>query len=241
MKNKNFIHSTDTEYPKSRNNRLLGIFYFLWLGTTGWTGKPINISELTAEHPDAGYQTEQVCRLRGIGDETVLNRGENTVFFDYPDGNFNRNAPGYGVIYTNGSGRNTIREITLANDGDSVKFTLCSGNDFDSDRSGTFMQLFIKSGGHDYHISADGAISELSCIDGKLVQSVYSGIGKAECTVNKSSVEYVIPKSAIGLQDGGALDFKAADSREEIASEEDFYDHGDVIPLGYAYYRAVIK
>ena len=58
MKNRNFIHSSDTEYPRSRNNRLLGIFYFLWLGTTGWTGKPKNISEITAAHPDAGYHPD---------------------------------------------------------------------------------------------------------------------------------------------------------------------------------------
>ena len=32
----------------------------------------------------------------------------------------------------------------------------------------------------------------------------------------------------------------AADSREEIRTPEDLYDHGDVLPLGYARYRVAI-
>lgn len=56
-----------------------------------------------------------------------------------------------------------------------------------------------------------------------------------------ASVEYVISKSSVGLARSGSLGFKAADSRDAVVSREDFYDHGDVIPLGYAFYRVIIK
>ena len=42
-----------------------------------------------------------------------------------------------------------------------------------------------------------------------------------------------VPLRALGLDpDGFTVWFKAADSREPIASVEDFYDKGDVAPLG---------
>ena len=56
-------------------------------------------------------------------------------------------------------------------------------------------------------------------------------------TVLTDTVEVRVPLSAVT---GPAVDFKAADSREEIRSPEDFYDHGDVLPLGYAWYRVVL-
>lgn len=177
------------------------------------------------------------AKLRGIGDETILDQGEKTIFFGYPDGNFNRNAPGYGTTYRNRSGRYPIREIKVENSSDSVKFTLASVRDFDLGTDGSFMQLYLSVNGTNYRVSSDG-ISAITDGDGKFM---YSNAARIRCDIHSSSVEYVIPKAVLGMQSGGAIDFKAADSRDEITSAEDFYDHGDVIPLGYAYYRVIIK
>ena len=43
--------------PARRENRLVGMFYFLWLGEHG-RHKPYDISKITAEHPDAGQHPD---------------------------------------------------------------------------------------------------------------------------------------------------------------------------------------
>ena len=56
---------------------------------------------------------------------------------------------------------------------------------------------------------------------------------KVPCRVAGDSLEMDIPRAALGI--GGrdfTLWFKAADSRSAIDSIADFYDHGDVAPLG---------
>ena len=55
--------------------------------------------------------------------------------------------------------------------------------------------------------------------------------------VGAQEVEVTVPLAAVT---GASVDFKAGDSREEICAPEDFYDHGDVLPLGYARYRVVL-
>ncbi|MBE6558602.1 MAG: hypothetical protein E7661_06295 [Ruminococcaceae bacterium] len=46
---------TTTGAPTSRDNRLVGMFYFLWLGEHG-RHKPYDISKLTAADPNLGYK-----------------------------------------------------------------------------------------------------------------------------------------------------------------------------------------
>jgi len=43
--------------PARRENRLVGMFYFLWLGEHG-RHKPYDISKITVEHPDAGQHPD---------------------------------------------------------------------------------------------------------------------------------------------------------------------------------------
>ena len=53
------------------------------------------------------------------------------------------------------------------------------------------------------------------------------------CVVSGDSILMTIPRRALGLAGCDfTLWFKAADSREQIATIMDFYDHGDVAPLG---------
>ena len=46
---------TNSGAPVSRENRLVGMFYFLWLGEHG-RHKPYDISKITAEDPDIGHK-----------------------------------------------------------------------------------------------------------------------------------------------------------------------------------------
>ena len=43
--------------PAPRENRLVGMFYFLWLGECG-RHAPYNVSEILAADPQAGYKPD---------------------------------------------------------------------------------------------------------------------------------------------------------------------------------------
>ena len=97
-----------------------------------------------------------------------------------------------------------------------MRFVLTADRPFDpADTEGDFMRLWVwNEDGEEMPASA----MEQIC-------------GEREMT-------YTLPMSAVT---GSYLDFKAADSRERIVSPEDFYDHGDVLPLGYARYRVILR
>lgn len=67
--------------PARRENRLVGMFYFLWLGEHG-RHKPYDISKITAEHPDAG-QHPDADYWGGIG--TYHHWGEPFYGYYYSD------------------------------------------------------------------------------------------------------------------------------------------------------------
>ena len=69
MKNSTYIHGN---YPAPRPNQV-GLFYFLWLGEHG-RHKPYDVSKITAEHPDAGYQSGQTNYLQDTSGRLVICR-----------------------------------------------------------------------------------------------------------------------------------------------------------------------
>ena len=158
---------------------------------------------------------EYTARLKGEPEEVSLKAGESALFNGYPDGSMNRDAEGYGTRYVNRTGRYSIRRIEVSRGTDSVRFVLTADRSFDpDDTEGDFMRLWVwNEDGEEVSASA----MERIC-------------GGREVTVT-------LPMSAVT---GSYLDFKAADSRERIVSPEDFYDHGDVLPLGYARYRVIL-
>ena len=157
---------------------------------------------------------EYTAKLHGQPDEHPLAKGESRFYRGYPDGNFNRNHPGYGTTYINETGRHSIRGITVENEGNAALFTLHTGEKIDlNDGGGTFLTLYVKD-------------------ESGNVRTFTPDAGE----IGENTVVYRVPL----MQSSGEryLDFKAADSREAIASDEDFYDHGDVLPLGWQWYRA---
>jgi hypothetical protein len=156
------------------------------------------------------------AKLKGEPAEVVLKPGESADFRGYPDGSFNRDAEGYGTRYVNRTGRYCIRKILVSREKDGVRFTLESDRPFDpDDRGGCFMRLWVWNAEGE-EIPASTLIRE----------------------EGENRVTVTVPAERIT---GPYLDFKAADSREEIRTPEDFYDHGDVLPLGYAKYRVCLS
>ena len=109
------------------------------------------------------------------------------------------------------------------------------------DREGTWMKLYLNTdGGRGYGFVANNAFSA----DGTTTLAKVKERGenlacanvpgvKVSCRVAGDTMSMTIPRAVLGI--GGrdfTLWFKVADSRSAVRTVMDFYDHGDVAPLG---------
>ena len=165
------------------------------------------------------------------------------IYDCFLDGDMNRHAEGQGgVIYTNFTARNIMDKIGVMHDKDSITFTIRT-KDMISDPlgAGSWMKIFLNvKGGESYqyvlnhHTRKDGTTTlgkivgegdDLTCVDVPDMLLRYE--------VRGDVMRISVPRSVIGLDhDNFTLWFKVADSREKYRNVEDFYDKGDVAPLG---------
>ena len=81
MERRPFAHVSSP--PSVPGERLVGLFYFLWLGEHG-RGAPYDISKITAEHPDAGDLIRHSGGLRKIrwsGSGRGKRGGTRTIYY----------------------------------------------------------------------------------------------------------------------------------------------------------------
>ncbi len=161
----------------------------------------------------------------------------------FADGGMNRHAEGQGgVIYTNYSQRNVIEEVGVKHDQDTISFTIRTKDPVtDPLGAGSWMKIYLnttRETGYQYilnHTTCRGGRTTLAKVVGKgddLTAVDMDGVAityEAEGDLLRINV----PRSALCLDYGYfTLWFKVADSREEYKAVEDFYDKGDVAPLG---------
>ena len=185
-----------------------------------------------------------VRRYKGASAPTAHKPGEGAVYFNIPDGDFHRDAPGYGgVRYKNATGRNAISRIEVLHDAETVTFRIAAKNPIDpaKRKEGTWMRIYVNTSGSqgcdfivNNHAHSDGTTS---------VARVKShGEGLAAKDIPGASATWKIedgiltvccPRKALGV-DGKDFElwFKVADSKSKLRNIEDFYDHGDAAPLG---------
>ncbi len=185
---------------------------------------------------------DYVARRKGQEAEMVLAPGASLTFPGYPDGNFNRNHPGYGTIYVNETGRHSIRALTVTDAGDSLHFTAETADPIGEDRQGAFLWLFGEAGGKKFCLRpvSDSAAEVCAVTEDEDRALTYVKIGEAAVAIAGHTLTYHVKKSLLGAKSGAVLDMKICDSREAIVSAEDFYDHGDVLPLGRHTYRVIL-
>ena len=165
------------------------------------------------------------------------------VYDCFLDGDMHRHAEGQGgMIYANFTQRNVMDKIGVMHDKDSIAFTIRT-KDLISDPlgAGSWMKIFLNvEGGQSYqyvlnhHTRKDGTTTlgkivgegdDLKCVDVPDLLLNYE--------VRGDVMRISVPRKVIGLDhDNFTLWFKVADSREKYRSIEDFYDKGDVAPLG---------
>ena len=169
---------------------------------------------------------------------------ESPALYDcFLDGDMHRHAEGQGgVIYANFTARNVMDKIGVMHDKDNIAFTIRT-KDLISDPlgAGSWMKIFLNvEGGASYqyvlnhHTRKDGTTTlgkvvgegdDLKCVDVPDLLLRYE--------VRGDVMRISVPRKAIGLDhDNFTLWFKVADSREKYRNIEDFYDKGDVAPLG---------
>ena len=175
---------------------------------------------------------EYVAKLKGISPDVTCKPGETAVFHGFSDGAMHRNHPGYDRTYENHTGRHSLKKLLVENCTDSLRFTIETGEPIDTaDTEGTFLQIFVqpdvpgnRSYGYTVNVHPDFAVGTTTVLtpDGSVTVPL-------TCTDNTLTV--TVPKTVLN---GERLYMKACDSREAVTSAEDFYDHGDALPLGYA-------
>ena len=187
-----------------------------------------------------------VRRFKGA-EEMAADEGEGVAYLDYPFGNAHRHCRGFGKnVYTDRSGVNDIREMTVRREGESLVFTArCAAPIV---KAGNWMKLFIGTGedaraglcGFDY-LANFGEPEE----DRAMLARWNGQEFEPKCTIKAcfmgDTAALTIPLKALGLSEGPVcLRFKWADQLAMDNTAEDFYLHGDTAPYGrLAYvYRA---
>ena len=165
------------------------------------------------------------------------------LYDGFEDGGFARHAEGQGgVIYTNYSQRNVLDKIGVMHDGDSITFTVRTKDRLtDPLGAGSWMKVYLNtegSVGYQYvlnHAPRRKGITTLAKVTGIGDDLTAEDLADLPITYEAEGniLRIKVPRKAVGLEkDGFTLWFKVADSREAYTKIEDFYDKGDVAPLG---------
>lgn len=191
---------------------------------------------------------DYVRKYKGVPENKVFNEtsedsdtkennfNSEAVYYNFEDGDFQREAAGYDCFYVNKTQRNCIRQVNVHHDDENLYFTVYTKKEVTPfDGIGTWLKLYINTDGkqgYNYLLNntpkADGTTTVARIVEG-LSGEDCSEMNYKSC---KDKVEFTVKKSALGLKDNFTVWFKVADSTEEITSVEDFYDKGDVAPLG---------
>ena len=180
---------------------------------------------------------EYTAKLKGLEPERICGVGERAVFHGFTDGAFHRNHPGYGCTYVNETGRHSLRKLTVENGAHTLKFTLETAEPIVwDDTAGTFLEIRVSPDEPgSYRYTVNGSPDPMA---GMTTVITPDGETAVPMSVTENSIAVTVPKTVIGAD---VLYLKACDSREIICSAEDYYDHGDVLPMGRADFCLILK
>ena len=178
---------------------------------------------------------QYVRRYKGVEDTPTYGVGQPAVYENTSDGDFERHAKGYACVYDNHTQRNAIVRTTVWHDTETLHFEITAKAPVTAyDGTGTWMRVYLQTGkkaGYDLILNhtptSDGTTTVADANGQTVARTTYRIEG------NRLLVQMPLDLVTTHAEDGvNTLWFKVADSREPITSTEDFYDHGDVAPLG---------
>lgn len=167
------------------------------------------------------------------------------VYYDVT-GEGNRDYRGFSqdLQYKDDSLKNDISEIRVAHDDENIYvLVVCEEDIVPNVESNNWMNLLIDVVGqdndafcgYDYIVNrqssytGDCSVEQYAKESGKIA---YKGKGVAKFTLNGKYMQFSIPKSALGITDGFAINFKVADNVTEPENIQSYYISGDVAPVG---------
>jgi hypothetical protein len=170
------------------------------------------------------------------------------TYTDFTDGAFRRDAVGTGGIrQINTSGRNGLLYSKVTQDANNLYFYVQTQADITPyDRSeGSWMQLYLDLDGkkendwNGYEYVVNGkAKSNTATTLAKYNGSTFEAAGDIPYQVYGNQMMVAVPKALLGITgETVTFEFKWADSREAYTSLEDFYENGDVMPVGRFNYQ----
>ncbi len=182
-----------------------------------------------------------VRKYKGTSEAPFNPKCSNAVYDCFSDGDFARHAEGQGgVIYDNHSQRNAIERIEVGHCETHLAFDIHTKHPVtDPLGAGSWMKIYIHTqGGAGY----DFVLNHTPRKNGKTTLARVTNKGESLAAVDVSDLTYtvdgnvfkiIVPRASLGLDhDNFTFWFKVADSTESYTAIEDFYDKGDVAPLG---------
>lgn len=182
-----------------------------------------------------------VRRYKGTPETPVNPKGTDAVYDSFSDGDFARHAEGQGgVIYDNHTQRNVIEKIVVGHCETHLAFDIHTKAPItDPLGAGSWMKVYLNTTGGigydfvlNHHPRKDGKTT-LARVNAKGESLAATDIADLTYEIKDNVIKFVVPRAILGLDhDNFTLWFKAADSTETYTAIEDFYDKGDVAPLG---------
>ena len=184
------------------------------------------------------YYLQFIDGIRRYKGQRAAAAANTRTWHHVPGGNFHRDNDGYGTHYTNTTGRNALRSMTVSYDKTTCRVTVTTHAPLSENRAGSFdcrgsfMQLFLRTQEEqvwNYTVipNEDGTTAEMYCLTDPADFTRRVRATTVPMTVTADSVTYELPRSSLSVQW-----FKVCDSTEEVTCAEDFYDKGDTIPAG---------
>ncbi len=182
-----------------------------------------------------------VRKYKGTTDTPVNPKYTDAVYDSFSDGDFARHAEGQGgVIYDNHTQRNVIEKVVVGHCEEYLAFDIHTKAPVtDPLGAGSWMKVYINTTGgigYDFvlnHTPGRRGQTTLARVTHTGESLAATDIAELTYEIKDNVLKLTVPRAALGLDhDNFTLWFKAADSTEPYTAIEDFYDMGDVAPLG---------
>lgn len=164
------------------------------------------------------------------------------VYRDYSNDTVPRDCQGFGdVYYRDGSGRNDIVTLKVAQDRDCLYFYADTAEELTAPDGGSWMTLFInvsgENEGYEYVINATAPKNGKTDVERVVTPGLYKKVSSTRIAFEGNRLMLKVDKADLGIDGDAAFSFKWADNYRNAADVYSFYTGGDSAPYGRFNYR----
>ncbi|MBP1586886.1 MAG: hypothetical protein ILO53_00595 [Clostridia bacterium] len=191
-----------------------------------------------------------VRKYKGTEDVPAALPGETVRYKGFRDGGFTRHCCGWTpeIVFSNDTMRCSIENVSLSRKDGSLSFEITA--DRIPPQEGAFFNVFVSLGqnaGYDFIVNykASGSKGQVCRVNrplpdnsGRSLERLCDDltdvtvIGESGLSIRDNTVTVTVPEALLGLSGGSEIWFKVCDSAVPYERIDDFYDKGDVLPMG---------